>query len=371
MDLLWSTGGQTTSSITGLSAAVYTVTISDGAGCQLDTTVTVDEPLPLTVTAMADASICSGASLTLTATSAGGTGAVAFAWSPAGPSVSPTVTTTYSVIATDANGCTSAADPVDVNVGNAITPIITNSLAQGCAPWCVDFSTVTAGVTFTWAYSDGASGSGASVSHCFADAGSYDVTLTVTDADGCSGTLNAPDLVTVAPIPEASFVPAPSVAIISSPTFILNNTSGGGLNFVWSFGDPQGSTSTAPSPSITYSAVGCYTVELLATNDAGCADAERMELCVEDEFALYVPNTFTPNDDGLNDVFGVITSVRDPQAFELRVFDRWGGELWVSTDANTPWTGATVPDGVYAWTVNLLDATGKQRKQRGHVVLLR
>ena len=371
VDLLWSTGGQTTSSITGLSAAVYTVTISDGAGCQLDTTVTVDEPLPLTVTAMADASICSGASLTLTATSAGGTGAVAFAWSPAGPSVSPTVTTTYSVIATDANGCTSAADPVDVNVGNAITPIITNSLAQGCAPWCVDFSTVTAGVTFTWAYSDGASGSGASVSHCFADAGSFDVTLTVTDADGCSGTLNAPDLVTVAPIPEASFVPAPSVAIISSPTFILNNTSGGGLNFVWSFGDPQGSTSTAPSPSITYSAVGCYTVELLATNDAGCADAERMELCVEDEFALYVPNTFTPNDDGLNDVFGVITSVRDPQAFELRVFDRWGGELWVSTDANTPWTGATVPDGVYAWTVNLLDATGKQRKQRGHVVLLR
>ena len=371
VDLLWSPGGQTTSTVTGLPAAVYTVTISDGAGCQLDTTVTVDEPLPLIVTAMADVSICSGASVTLTATSAGGTGAVSYAWSPLGPNVSPTVTTTFSVIATDANGCTSAADQVDVNVGNAITPLISNSLPEGCAPWCVDFTTATPGVTFVWAYSDGTNDTGTSVTHCFSDAGNYDVTLTVTDADGCSGTLTAPGLVAVEAIPDASFLPSPSVAIISSPTFVLNNTSEGATDFVWSFGDPQGSTSTSPSASITYAAVGCYTVELLATSDAGCTDTERVELCVEDEFALYVPNTFTPNDDGLNDVFGVSTSVRDPQAFELRVFDRWGSELWVSTDVNTTWTGAAVPDGVYAWTVSLRDATGKQRKQRGHVVLLR
>jgi gliding motility-associated-like protein len=92
---------------------------------------------------------------------------------------------------------------------------------------------------------------------------------------------------------------------------------------------------------------------------------------VEDEFALYAPNAFTPNNDGINDAFGVVTSVRDPKEFELRVFDRWGGEVWSTTDRTATWSAGGVADGVYAWTLSLKDATGTLRKQRGHVVVLR
>ena len=74
----------------------------------------------------------------------------------------------------------------------------------------------------------------------------------------------------------------------------------------------------------TYSDVGCYEVGLLITSDAGCSDATSLVVCVEDEFAAYIPNAFTPNGDGFNDLFGVITTVGAPRSFELDVFDRWG-----------------------------------------------
>lgn len=371
VDLLWSPGGQTTSTITGLSAGSYTVTVSDAAGCVVDTAITVNGPPPLVVTAMPDASICSGASIALTATTAGGTGATALAWNPAGPNVSPTSTTTYTVTATDANGCVSPGDGVTITVGSAILPVIATSFPVGCAPWCVDFSTATPGASFDWAFGDGTSATGSSITHCYTAADNYDVSLTVTDVDGCSGVISMPDLVTVQPVPDASFVPTPAVAIISDPVFLLSNTSSGAQDFSWTFGDPAGSTSVETSPAFTYPAIGCYPVELVALSDAGCADTARAELCVEDEFTLYVPNTFTPNDDGINDAFSIVTSVRDPQDFELRVFDRWGGELWNTADRTMWWSGQGTADGIYAWTLSLRDATGTLRKARGHVVLLR
>jgi hypothetical protein len=371
VDVLWSPGGQTTNAISGLSAGPYSVAVSDGAGCVVDSAVTVNAPPPLVVTAMADASICSGASITLTAVTAGGTGASVLAWSPAGPGVSPATSTTYTVTATDANGCLSPGDDVTITVGQVILPLIASSFPQGCAPWCVDLSTSTPGTTFNWTFGDGASGSGSMIDHCYGAAGNFDVTLTVTDAAGCTGSTSAPGLVTAFAVPQASFVPSPAVAIISAPSFNLTNTSSGAQDFSWSFGDPEGSASVEPSPAVVYPAIGCYAVELVAMSDAGCSDTARAELCVEDEFALYVPNAFTPNNDGINDAFGVVTSVRDPKDFELRVFDRWGGEVWSTTDRTATWSAGGFADGVYAWTLSLKDVTGTLRKQRGHVVLLR
>jgi|694.fasta_scaffold03233_20 gliding motility-associated-like protein len=371
VDVLWSPGGQTTSTISGLTAGTYTITVSDGAGCVVDTAITVNGPPPLVVTAMPDAAICSGGSVTLTAASTGGTGATVLTWSPAGPGVSPATTTTYAVTATDANGCLSPSDNVTITVGSAILPVIGSSLPQGCAPWCVDLNTSTPGASFSWTFGDGASGTGPSVDHCYGTAGNFDVTLTVTDASGCTGATTAPGLVTAFAVPQASFVPSPSVAIISDPSFNLTNTSSGAQDFSWTFGDAAGSVSIEPSPSVTYPAIGCYPVELVAMSDAGCSDTARAALCVEDEFALYAPNAFTPNNDGINDAFGVVTSVRDPKEFELRVFDRWGGEVWSTTDRTATWSAGGVADGVYAWTLSLKDATGTLRKQRGHVVVLR
>ena len=92
---------------------------------------------------------------------------------------------------------------------------------------------------------------------------------------------------------------------------------------------------------------------------------------MENEYALYAPNAFTPNGDGFNEIFGVVSSVRSPVSFVFRVFDRWGKEVFTTTDPQEGWSGETAENGIYAWNVELRDSERKLRKASGHVVLIR
>jgi gliding motility-associated-like protein len=260
---------------------------------------------------------------------------------------------------------------VEITVGSAVVPLITTGPPAGCATWCVDLSTTTPGVQFDWSFGDGATGQGTNVTHCYTDAGLFDVSLTVTDAAGCTGVGLLADAISVFPVPVASYVQSPTVALVSDPTFTFTASGAADASYAWSFGDPGGATALGQGTTFTYPGAGCYPVSLLVTSADGCVNSTEGEACVEDEFALYVPNTFSPNGDGINDAFGVVTSVRAPKDYVLRVFDRWGQELWTGVELSSVWSGDAVPQGVYAWTLELRDATGTQRRARGHVVLLR
>ncbi|MCB9163737.1 MAG: gliding motility-associated C-terminal domain-containing protein [Flavobacteriales bacterium] len=91
---------------------------------------------------------------------------------------------------------------------------------------------------------------------------------------------------------------------------------------------------------------------------------------MEDAFALYAPNAFTPNGDGFNDLFVIRTS-RDPRAYSLTIFDRWGQEVFASGDALRGWDGGLLPGGVYAWLVRMRDREGDVQLRQGHVTLVR
>ena len=67
---------------------------------------------------------------------------------------------------------------------------------------------------------------------------------------------------------------------------------------------------------------GEYTVHLLATTAVGCQDSTEVDVLVEDPLGIYLPNTFTPDNNGINDAFGLPT-LEDPRIYELLVFDRW------------------------------------------------
>jgi gliding motility-associated-like protein len=92
---------------------------------------------------------------------------------------------------------------------------------------------------------------------------------------------------------------------------------------------------------------------------------------VEDDFAVYAPNSFTPNDDAINDAFAVVTSVQRPELFELRIWDRWGREVFMGNAPEAGWNGSGWPVGIYAWTLRMQDSEGALREARGHVTLLR
>ena len=90
---------------------------------------------------------------------------------------------------------------------------------------------------------------------------------------------------------------------------------------------------------------------------------------------MYVPNAFSPNGDGYNDVFRALSPVLKPRRFDLSVFDRWGRSVFVSNDLLMGWdgtlNGSLVPPGVYAWRLALVDAFGVEHARSGHVTLLR
>ncbi|HRQ86013.1 MAG TPA: hypothetical protein PLV70_12940, partial [Flavobacteriales bacterium] len=115
----------TTAQLTGLSAGTYNCTATDATGCSAQQSVVVQEPPPLLVDASPDTAVCAGTTVLLQAIATGGTPGFTYAWSPEGPSVSPQGTTTYSVTATDANGCTSAPATTTVTVSTAFQASIT------------------------------------------------------------------------------------------------------------------------------------------------------------------------------------------------------------------------------------------------------
>ena len=96
-----------------------------------------------------------------------------------------------------------------------------------------------------------------------------------------------------------------------------------------------------------------------------------MQVCVEDEFNLFVPNAFSPNADGINDAFFIQTSVLAPRQYELSIFDRWGAAIWSTADRYEAWRGENTAQGIYTWRVSFLDSQGTQRTKVGHVMLLR
>ncbi|HPF89642.1 MAG: gliding motility-associated C-terminal domain-containing protein [Flavobacteriales bacterium] len=368
----WAPSGGSAAVATALAPGPYTCTVADEAGCSTEVEVEIEEPAAVVVDPVPDSGICAGESTILSATASGGTGALIFNWQPAGPAVAPGVTTTYTVSATDANGCTSDVVQTVVNVSALAEPMITWDIDRGCGPLCVNFVDVTgAAASRAWSFTDGTNaGDLVTVEHCFNESGGQGVSLTLTSADGCVSTLTLEDIITVLPTPDAAFRVTPEVAVLGAPMTFARSVSSDELA-MWSFGDPTDSMDTGARVSFTYPDIGCYTVRLEVSNADGCTNSSEGLACVEDAFALYAPNAFTPNGDGFNDLFVIRTTVADPRAYSLTIFDRWGREVFASGDALRGWDGGLLPGGVYAWLVRMRDREGDVQLRQGHVTLVR
>ena len=372
----WSPTGGDEALATGLAAGSYICTVTDNALCTGSATVIIDDATALSVVAPNDTTVCPGEALVIDPQAAGGSPGYTFIWSPEEPITAPSVTTVYTVEAVDQNGCISLPDEYTVTVGAAVLPVLSWTDSTGCAPHCVTFTDLTAGGgARMWDLGDGTTAEGETVEHCYTLPGSYTVSLTILSGSECDGSLTVPDLVHVWPLPNAAFQPTPTSATLADPTFRFVNASAQGSAYQWTFGDGTDSTSSAENAQYTYSEVGCYEVGLFVTSDQGCSDETTMVVCVEDEFAAYVPNAFTPNNDGFNDLFGVITTVGVPRSFELNVFDRWGRIVFAATDQFQRWdgrlNGTILPAEVYSWRLRMVDTRGDTQERMGHVTLLR
>jgi gliding motility-associated-like protein len=384
----WSCSPSTTNTATNLVAGTCTVVVTDSAGCTSTVNMTISEPTDLTITASATPGIiCAGQTSSLSGVAAGGTAGYNYAWMPgpmAGPNqtVSPTVTTTYTVYVTDANFCADSAT-VTVTVNPNPVAALSGDLLASCAPLCANFSdlsTISSGAITQWSWDFG-DGSNLSTSqnpqHCYYVAGFYNVTLTVTTSVGCTHTITMPNYINVYPTPVASFTANPQPTSELNPTIYFTNTSSNSSIWDWTFGDFVNGTSSLEHPSYTFGSAGCYDVELTATSSNGCWDTIIQQVCIDPDVAIYMPNAFTPNGDGLNDYFMPKGTGLDPDNFEIWIFDRWGNMIFNGTDIYKGWDGTVQghpelsQQDTYVWKIKVGDMNGGRHTYIGSVNMVR
>ncbi|MCC7333282.1 MAG: gliding motility-associated C-terminal domain-containing protein [Flavobacteriales bacterium] len=371
------------------NSATYYIKSTTADGCSLinPVTVLINEKPNLNITN--PESVCSPNTINLTVLgiTAGSTGNGSLSyWQDANASIALTNPSsinssgTYYIQSTTSAGCKDIK-PVTVTIDTISIPTISVNDTSGCAPLCVQFSGSSSGSvsSWLWNFGDGSVENTQNPSHCFTTSGQSQTSLTVVGANGCSAT-SQPLTLNVYQNPSANFYASSNTISMlqgDSSVQFFNQSSGDVTQWLWTFGTSPETYSTIPNPSIVYpfSNPGTYTVNLTVQNAYGCSDTKYQEIIVEPYFTFYIPNVFTPDGDGKNDVFlGVGIGIIE---YELMIFDRWGEKIFVSDNLYNGWDGKAkggseiAQQDVYVWKVKILDILNKKHDLIGKLTLIK
>ena len=155
-----------------------------------------------------------------------------------------------------------------------------------------------------------------------------------------------------------------------SESILLFDASQGATQWFWDLGN--GTTQNTENVTTLYNSPGEYIVQHIVSNDYGCKDTSMITLYINPLFTLYIPNAFTPNNDGVNDYWVLSGESWQTDEFEVYVFDRWGKMVFYTTDINVNWDGrvnGTIPDtqSVYQYRLRVRDEEGNFHEFWGSV----
>ncbi|MES2139601.1 MAG: PKD domain-containing protein [Bacteroidota bacterium] len=365
--------------LTGLPAngasCTITAVFSSNPNCILTQTFTAPPPCYVDCPIAVDSAYtCVGVPATLTAT-----GATSYLWSTGETTATITVsgvTATYAVVGTTGT----CADTVATTVTTFPPPTISFSAdsVSGCNTFTSNFTADTTGnfgASYSWDLGEGATGNGISPSHVYTMAGCHTVILTASFGPGCTSIDSLPCMINVFPQPDANYTVFPDEIDMIAPNVFFTNTSTNATSWAWNFGDST--SSVLENPEHTYSDVGKYFITLYTTNSFGCVDSITSSIEVVDLITKFIPNAFTPNKNDRNDVFNIYSHGISPDNFELLIFDRWGKQVFKTTDRNEGWNGAENNKGevmemnTYVYRLSYKETTGKKRNLIGHVTLVK
>lgn len=347
---------------TPITNTTYTVEITDVNSCVWDTSVivVVDSIVPIAIT-MNDTTICKGDTVQIY-----GTGGQTYNWTPtatlinptdSNPSAFPTQNTTYIMEAK--NGCGSGFDTLIVSVLEVFVTIVDDTTV--CVGDRVNLW-ATGGETYLWSPTVGMNNPNINnpSATIFSPITFY---VNVTDTNGCTTNLSVFVDTLTKPIVDLGL----DIKTNWGSPVQLNAVSNG-LVFSWS--PTQGlSCIDCPNPIVNVIESSTYIVTVLGKNR--CYNYDTISIYFDG--AIYVPNSFTPDGDGLNDIFfayGV-----DIIEFEMYIFDRWGEKIFYSNDMKNGWNGlykgVQVKNDVYVWKIFYKDVLKKYGEMIGTVTLVR
>lgn len=376
-------GSPSTGSFDNLCDGNLTITVTDANNCQVSTNTTMTAANPATEPTIDPVNnICLNAgNINLTADIPGGT------WTGFGVvdgttgEFDPTQAGvgTYNLIYNIAGQCggddTLAVDVVPVPQGQ-----IDLSNVSGCAPLGVTLTNLLAdanNVSCQWSLGDGTTQNNClPLDYTFTDEGCYDVSLTIEDNNGCTSVFNGTQQICVTGQPDATFN-------LNNLVFEEGSTTLTGIAidpvlpiYSWTFDGAVIGDQNEVTFDTQGIGAGVYEICLNTENIAGCIDQTCQMIEYKESFTIYIPNSFTPNGDGINDLFYPVFYSGVPEDFEMYIFDRWGQVVLHSEDLNVLWNGSykgsLAPQDTYIWKVNykLFNETGINTKT-GHVNLLR
>lgn len=285
------------------------------------------------------------------------------------------------LIVSSINGC---SDTITKSVTVHPNPVAYFTNNDTCATFATifkDSSWVSTGniTSWLWDFDDATSATDDTVSHAYWIGGTYDVNLQVTSNNNCThdNTIS----VEVFPLPTANFLMDPeentilnTVINVTDFSVVLSDVI---VSWLWDFGD--GNTDTNQNTFYAFPTdTGFFPVELLVTTSNQCKDSITLSVEIQGDNTFFAPNAFTPN--------GYIEENRyflpkglgiDPENFEMFIYDRWGDNIFKTTNINQPWYGKAnqgnklVQQDTYIWIVFTKDLLGKPHTYVGHVSLIR
>ncbi len=362
---------------TGLDTGWYQVFVTDSLGCTIQTdSLQITQPEPLLIAATGTDVLCAGGNEGFISTqTTGGTPVYHWDWTTGDTTanISNLKVGDYRVIVRDANDCLDTATVTLTEPAPLVLSLISKidafcTFPNGSAAVTLEGGT---GPVFDVSWNAIPPKNGLAVDSLLP--GKY--LVLATDSYGCTDTLT----VTIGDEPpaQAAFTSTPlgiDPISISDATIQFTNQSTGAVSFLWSFGDGTG-VSEFPDPAYTYSEIGEYLVILAAFNRyQDCPTFDTLLISIVPDGKIFIPNAFTPNGDGKNDLFRIVNE--GLTSYQLAVFDRWGKSIFLTENSQEGWDGhfpdgQDAPEGVYTFVVKATLTTGETLKRGGTITLIR
>ena len=382
----------------------YDVQGVDGAGCITEPgSVVVGIYDAFTVDIDADDLICLGEEVLLSAVSVTGGEGNGYNYEFAYEGVTfasgtedqgqfvPPVTGEFCVTVSEACSTPPATACMEVEVEQPYDLHLEADTTRGCVPQSLVFAHDLPAPFVDnqfWDFGDDGTSANAGPIHTYTEPGVYDVSVSVVTTTGCVNTVILDNYIQIFSPPSVGFDAGPQPT--TAPDTRIDFTSSVSPNVIeWNWNFIPGNleaVSYEPNPTFTFPMGngGLYPVTLTVLDTNGCQSAVTREVEIFDFFNVFIPNSFTPNNDGFNDLWAVYGTDIDTDRFEMWVYNRWGQEVFYSTDPEKGWYGQSddevvdpaqsyfAQDGVYAYRVVLYsESTNEKREIKGYINLSR
>ncbi len=269
-------------------------------------------------------------------------------------------------------------DTLIITVFPPLTSQFSIDQRDGCLPLTINFSSSAAslaGTNFYWDFGDGSTSNQGIGSHTYALAGFYSIGFEVSSSIGCLDTLSdlLVNYIRVRPRPNAMFEASPKIQSILNPvvrfTDLSTDNSGSWLL------PGTGIRLDLPDVFFTYPDTGWFNAQLIASNEQGCYDTASIPIRIEPLFTCYIPNSFSPNEDQVNDTFS--PKGEGFKQYKFVIYNRWGQTVFESSNPHESWDGRCKRESsisqteVYVYKLWILDVLGEKHSYTGRVTLFR